>query len=63
VEPARLLRCTLRFDPGPLLRIGGPDGPPRVPTSLDAGTVAVLRAAGLDLSADVEGLVLRCPPV
>jgi signal transduction histidine kinase len=62
VEPARLLRCTLRLDPGPLLRIDGPDGPSRVPTSLDVETVAVLSAAGLDLSADAEGLVLRCPP-
>ena len=60
-EPARLLRCTLRRDPGPTLRLRGAGASLPALSAVDPGTLAVLGAAGIDLHADGDVLVLRCP--
>ena len=61
VEPARLLRCTLRLDPGPTLRISGAGAVTPALGAVDPGTLLALGTAGIDLHADGEALVLRCP--
>jgi hypothetical protein len=61
VEPARLLRCTLHSDPGPTLRLSGfGDARPAL-DAVDPGTLVALGAAAIDLHADGDALVLRCP--
>ncbi len=59
--PARLLRCTLRFDPGPTLWLSGAGEPLSALGGVDPGTLAALGTAGIDLHADGDALVLRCP--
>ena len=60
-EPARLLRCTLRLEPGPTLRLCSDGHPLPALSSVDPGTLVALGAAGVDLHADGDALVLRCP--
>ena len=60
-EPARLLRCTLRLEPGPTLRLCSVGQALPALALVDPGTLVALGAAGVDLHADGEALVLRCP--
>jgi hypothetical protein len=60
-EPARLLRCTLRLDPGPTLRLSGAGASLPALGAVHPGTLTALGAAGIDLHADGDALVLRCP--
>lgn len=66
-EPVRLLRCTLRRDPEPELRLtGGVDdgaGAPQVSLALPgAEDVAALASAGIRLYREGAAIVLRFPP-
>jgi signal transduction histidine kinase len=61
VEPARLLRCTVHLDPGPTLRLTGLGDARPALDAVDPDTLVALGAVAIELHADGDALVLRCP--